>query len=115
MIYPLRVAQFKLKVDLKTYELRKQFQILVDEYFQIVDARSIEVTRTWSNEREVNISITLQNLHSDEEFGVVKYIHNTSKIVHVQFPVLDTFTEDLGESWLTTDSEIFNCMIYNSE
>ena len=74
--------------------------------FQIVDARTIEVTRSWSNEMEVNISITLQNLHSDEEFGVVKYIHNTSKIVHVQFPVLETFTEDLEESWLTTNSKI---------
>ena len=63
----------------------------------------IEVSRFWTSNEDILVQIELKNLHSDEEFGKVKYIHNTTKIVHVQYPVLDAFTYELLEFWLISD------------
>lgn len=46
----------------------------------------------------------MENLHSEEEYGHVKYVHNYTKTVHVQYPVdLDDLVEEAEEFWLTTD------------
>ena len=73
--------------------------------FFLADAREIWIDGIWTDEGDYLVNITLQNLHSDKEFGKNKYIHNTTNIIHVQYPVLESFTDDLLESWLTTDSE----------
>ena len=57
--------------------------------FNIAAAREIIYEHSWSSEGDYEVNITLENLHSEEEFGHVKYIHNFSKIVHVQYPVLN--------------------------
>ena len=71
----------------------------------IGSAREIVQLPSWTDEGDYLVNITLQNLHSDKEFGKKKYIHNTTNIIHVQYPVLQSFYDDLLESWLTTDSE----------
>jgi hypothetical protein len=63
------------------------------------------VTHIWEFDGEYIVDVTLKNLHSDEEFGHVGYIHNYSKVIHIQYPVI-SFTEDLLEDWLTTDSKL---------
>ena len=79
---------------------------MLKNYF-LADAREINEFKSWTDEGDYLVNITLQNLHSDKEFGKNKYIHNTTNIIHVQYPVLQSFYDDLLESWLTTDSEYF--------
>ena len=79
--------------------------MIVIKNYILAEAREIDIWTDWTDEGDYLVNITLQNLHSDKEFGKNKYIHNTTNIIHVQYPVLDSFTDDLLESWLTTDSE----------
>ena len=89
------------------FDIKYKLIITLDE------ARQITVGHNWSLEGNYLVDIKLQNLHSDEEFGNVKYIHNTTKMVHVQYPVLDTFSEGLLDFWLTTVSKgVFFICIY---
>ena len=47
----------------------------------------------------------MENLHSEEEFGHVKYIHNFTKVIHVQYPVLDFLDDDIELNWFV-DEEV---------
>ena len=81
----------------------------------IASAREIVQLPSWTDEGDYLVNITLQNLHSDKEFGKNKYIHNTTNTIHVQYPVLESFTDNLLEYWLTTDSEcllVFKMFIF---
>ena len=46
-------------------------------------------------------------MHSEEKFGHVKYIHNFTKIVHVQYPVMDFKDDDIVLDWFVTDDVDF--------
>ena len=80
----------------------------------IGSAREIVQLPFWTDEGDYLVNITLQNLHSDKEFGKNKYIHNTTNTIHVQYPVLESFTDNLLEYWLTTDSECLKFETLNS-
>jgi hypothetical protein len=62
-------------------------------------------TYSWVSDGDYIVGGTLENLHSDEEFGHVGYIHNYSKVIHVQYPVM-FFTEGLLEDWLSPNSKL---------
>ena len=53
------------------------------------------------------VNITMSNLHSEEEYGHVKYVHNFTKLIKVQNPVLEEFTdENVIEDWqVDTDTD----------
>ena len=50
------------------------------------------------------INVTAYNLHSEPDFGYIKYTHNMTRIINVQIPV-ENFTIDFGTpaKWLDTD------------
>ena len=71
-------------------------------------AREITYDYLWSTEGDYNVDITLENLHSTEdEFGHVKYIHNFTQIVHVQYPVVDFKDDGVLLDWFVTDDVDF--------
>lgn len=91
-----------------TYNISTGGQLLVSEEVTIeAEARSISFVHNYADAGTETIDITLENLHSEEEYGHVKYIHNASKIVIAQDPVLDEFNEGLLEHWLLTDQVDF--------
>ena len=78
-------------------------------FFFSGDAREISLFKAWSTPGDVELSITLQNLHStDIEFGHVKYIHNYTNVIHLQHPVLDDLAEAALTHWFTSDGESKN-------
>ncbi len=89
------------------YNISSNSDVLISDSVVAEDpARSITYSTAWPTEGEYNVSLTLENLHSEEEFGSVKYVHNHSQIIHVQYPVLNDFSdEDMVEHWLI-DEEV---------
>ena len=71
------------------------------------NARQIVNEYSWSIEGQYEVNITLENLHSEELFGHVKYIHNFTKIVHVQYPVINFEDNDIVLDWFVTDNVDF--------
>lgn len=66
----------------------------------------ITSSHNWALPGRYEVDIFLRNRHSDSEFGMVGYIHNFTKIVNVQDPVLIDFAEQMLEFWLTIDGEL---------
>ena len=76
-------------------------------HFHLGSAREFVNEYSWSIEGEYEVNITLENLHSEELFGHVKYIHNFTKIVHIQYPVMDFKDDDIVLDWFVTDDVDF--------
>ena len=76
-------------------------------YVYLGSAREIVNEYSWSTEGEYEVNITLENLHSEELFGHVKYIHNFTKSIHVQYPVMDFKDDDVVLDWFLSDDVDF--------
>ena len=70
-------------------------------------AREIVNEYSWSTEGEYEVNVTLENLHSEELFGHVKYIHNFTKTIFVQYPVQEFKDDDVVLDWFLTDDVDF--------
>ena len=75
--------------------------------FNAAAAREIINEPSWSSEGDYEVNITLENLHSEEEFGHVKFIHNFTKLVHVQYPVLNFKDDEVVLDWFVSDEVDF--------
>ena len=83
--------------------------VIQNNTVELVDdaaAREHSFVFTWPDAGSYDINITMYNLHSNEEFGSVKYAHNFTTTIHVQNPFYD-FTHYLEDSWLTLDKVDF--------
>lgn len=97
-----------------TYNISSNGELITSaEVITETQARSISYVHTFVEPGLKTVDITLENLHSEEEYGHVKYIHNTSQTVIAQDPVLDDFNENLVEHWLLTDQVDFMLTLDN--
>ena len=75
--------------------------------FNVAAAREIIYEHLWSLDGDYEVNITLENLHSEKEFGHVKFIHNFTKLVHVQYPVLNFKDDEVVLDWFVSDEVDF--------
>ena len=78
----------------------------ITELVTDADARTQSFEFAWPTAGSYEINITMYNLHSNEEFGSVKYAHNNTKMIHVQNPFI-AFTFELDENWLVSQEVEF--------
>ena len=72
--------------------------------FSVTNALDQEFLHYYADPGRYVINVTAYNLHSEPEFGYVKYTHNMTRVINVQIPV-ENFTIDFGTpaKWLDTD------------
>ena len=71
----------------------------------IDDHRLLPFSFAWDDENTVTLNISAFNLHSDPMWGKVKYTHNSTQIVKIQWPV-SLWTTDCDDYWIVEDGGI---------
>ena len=87
---------------------------IVTDLINDVEAREQTFEFAWPIAGSYELNITMYNLHSDKEFGSVKYAHNNTKMIHVQNPFLD-FTFGLETDWLVSSEVNFKFLSSNPD
>ena len=58
--------------------------------------------KEYSDEDKITINISAFNLHSDPDWGKVKFTHNFSQVINVQWPV-ENWETDCEDFWILED------------